>query len=218
MSDVQVNWAKTNAALELVNGATGPVVSKYPPSVATAAHPAGVYVTFHLGPPIPRTTNIVGDPGATLPFVDGALHLIWSGPTGGNPTPVNSGGISKIGTGVSHAPVVAPATPAKAEDGDEVEDRIGAAVSKLTPAQQLQVKNARVSPVTKPIATHQGQGSGPVGQLTKPPTVPNARAMHAIKGGEATRKQERDAAAIKALCAASNNAPQGLPASVCTGK
>ena len=78
MTSVDVNWDASN--FEMTGGASGPVVSSLAPSAATAATPAGVYVTFHLGPPIPRTSNIVGDPGATTPFVDGALHLVWQGP------------------------------------------------------------------------------------------------------------------------------------------
>ena len=217
MTSVSVNWAKTNAAFQLTAGATGPTVLQFPPSAATAAHPAGVYVTFHLGPPVPRTTNFGGDPGGTVPFVDGVLHLIWAGPRGIYPTPVNTQGLSKSSTGASK-PAAVTGQISAAEDADEVENRIGAAVSKLTPKQQLQVKNARLTRVTKPVATHKGKGAGPVKKLTRPPAVPNAVAMHAIKGPPATRKMQRDAASLKALCAASKNRPAGLPATACTTK
>ncbi len=207
MTSVNVNWTKTNAAFQLTSGASGPSVSAFPPSSATATHRAGVYVTFHLGPPVPRTTNIVGDPNATVPFVNGALHLVWAGSLDARTAVLKA---------TSQTPLVGQPSP-KA-DADEAENRIGAAVSKLTPGQQAQVKAARSMPVTRQVVTHQGQGAGAVTRLTQPPAVPPASPMHAIKGGPAIRKAQRDAASLKALCAASNNAPQGLPASVCTSK
>ena len=207
MTSVGVNWAKTNAAFQLTSGATGPSVYAFPPSRATAAYPAGVYVRFHLGPPVPRTTNIAGDPDATVPFVNGALHLVWSGPPG-----VQAGGLKEA------AQTATAGQPSPKGDADEAENRIGAAVSKLTPAQQAQVKAARSMTASRQVATHPGQGTGPVTQLTQPPAVSAAVPMHAIAGGPATRKAQRDAASLKALCAASSNAPANLPASICTGK
>src|ERR1700675_4983949 len=43
---------------------------------------AGVYVTFHLGAPttIPAG-GITWGPPASIPFLDGVLHLAWTGPT-----------------------------------------------------------------------------------------------------------------------------------------
>jgi hypothetical protein len=220
MTSVEVNWAKTNSAFQLTSGATGPTVSALLPAAATPAHPAGVYVTFHLGPRVPRTTNIVGDPDATLPFVDGALHLIWGGPPVVTHAPMSADSLSRSGTGVSdHASTAAVTGQISTKgDADEIENRIGAAVSKLTPQQQLQLRAARAMPVTKPVITHQGQGAGPVKQLAQPPAAPTAVPMHAMKGEPALRKGQRDAASLKALCAASKNAPDGLPVSVCTSK
>ena len=112
----------------------------------------------------------------------------------------------------------APATPAD-DDADDVEDAISAAIGKLTPAQQLQVRNAGVIPVTHPLSTHQMQPvSRSVKKLAQPPTSPDLVKPHAIAAGPATRKLQKDAALIQALCAATNNAPAGLPATVCTAK
>ncbi len=225
MTSVDVNWDATN--FELTEGASGPVVSSLAPADATPANPAGVYVTFHLGPPVPRTSNIVGDPGATTPFIDGALHLIWKGPVVSPPRPVGGpvtvlrppvatkGGVA-AGNRLALQAVAAPAAPP--DDDDEVEGAIATAVGKLTPAQQLQVKNARVMPITKPLATHQMQPVRSVKKLAQPPAVPQLGKPHAIDAGPATRKFQRDAAELNALCAASNNAPAGLPATVCTSK
>jgi len=41
---------------------------------------------------------------------------------------------------------------------------------------------------------------------------------YAVKAVPATEKIARDAAQMRALCAASNNAPAGLPAAICKGK
>ena len=59
--------------------------------------------------------------------------------------------------------------------------------------------------------------SGPVTILKGPPPIPKRAEVHASKGVLATGKAERDAAQIRALCVASNNAPAGLPKSVCKG-
>jgi hypothetical protein len=208
MTSVDVNWNATN--FELAGTASGPVVSSLAPAAATATSPAGVYVTFHLGPPVPRTSNIVGDPGATVPFVDGALHLTWTGPvTSITHPPTTVGGVVKRDQTVAGAP---------AEDDDEVENLISEAIGKLPPAQQPQVRKARVMPVTRPLATHQMQPIRSVKKLALPPAVPKLGKPHAIKAASATRKLQKDQAQIRALCAASNNAPAGLPAAACVSK
>ncbi len=66
MTAVDVNWDKTQFI-----GTDG----TSPPSVQ-ATPGTGVYVTFHLGPPVPGH-GIVGTP-ASVPFINGALHLVWS--------------------------------------------------------------------------------------------------------------------------------------------
>jgi hypothetical protein len=213
MASVSVDWAKTDAAFQLTAGATGPSVAAYPPSAATAEHPAGVYVSFHLGPPVPRTTNLIGAPNATLPFVDGVLHLVWTAsPSGYRPPPVLSGGAGKGGTGVSDHP------PGKGseEDGDEIESRLATAIGKLSPELQTQIKNARSTPAGRHVISHKGQGQGPIKALTHPPPTP-ARAFHAINGGPATRKAMRDAATLAALCKASKNTNAGPTPNVCIG-
>jgi len=56
--------------------------------------------------------------------------------------------------------------------------------------------------------------TGPVQVISEPPpvTATKGRAVHV---GTATQKLARDAAQIKALCAATGNAPAGFPAGVC---
>ncbi len=153
----------------------------------------------------------MGDPGATVPFVDGALHLIWSGPMTSLPhAPITVSGLVDAKQMAASAPVE--------DDDDEVETLISAAIAKLPTAAQPLVKKARIMPVTTPLVTHPMQPTKSVKKLASPPPVPQLGKPHAIKAAAATRKLQKDAAQIKALCAAANNAPAGLPAAACTGK
>jgi len=94
---------------------------------------------------------------------------------------------------------------------DEVEQAIGAAIKQLPPQQQKQVVNARMLAGTKTAVVHRLPPTGAVRTITGPQPIARTGKLHAIKGGPATRKMARDAAQMKALCAASNNAPNGLP-------
>ena len=115
-------------------GTSGPTIFAIPPPAAIA----GVYVTFHLGPPV-HDTSLFGAP-ASIPFINGALHLVWTGPR------ILPGGISVGGITQSAATSAQDPTP----EEDEPEEKLSAAISQLTPAQQRQVKAASVIPVTKP--------------------------------------------------------------------
>ena len=216
MTSVDVDRTKTQ--FKFGGTASGPVVSQLPPPVAPPGVP-GVFVTFHLGPAVPRKTGFGGSPDATFPFVDGTLYLIWSNasqPPYGQPVGAE-GANQRIGAS-DH-----PAQKTVIEGGptgkvNEAEDRIAAAVSKLTPAQQLQVKNARAQATGPPAESHDGGPIGPVITLKQAPPIPQLGEFRAIPGGPASRKLERDAAQMRALCAASNNKPAGLPRSVCKTK
>jgi hypothetical protein len=201
MASVDVNWNKTQFDYEgnsyLQN------ITYVGPADATPWKPAGVYVSFFLGAPQPRQSNIIGDPDATLPYVAGGLHLIWKGLT--------------IGPAVrSTTRATAPAGPGSEADEDEIEKKIAAAIAELTPAQQRQMKNARGTRVTK-SGPQPAKTAFAVVKLVQPPAAA-AVAMHALNGGPASRKLQRDAAQMKALCAASHNAPAGLPVKVCRAK
>jgi orotidine-5'-phosphate decarboxylase len=77
------------------------------------------------------------------------------------------------------------------------------------------VKQARVLPGTKAVTVHPLPPTGPAKMITEAPKVLRVEKLHAIKGGTAQQKLARDAAQLKAICVATNNAPTGLPASVC---
>jgi hypothetical protein len=105
---------------------------------------------------------------------------------------------------------------APVEGDDDVEQKVNASVKQLTPQQQQQIKAARHNAVAgpKPAGHHLAAGP-PARRITSWPVLRTAGKMHAIKAGPATRKQQRDAAEVKALCAQTKNAPPGLPANVC---
>ncbi len=187
MTSVDVNWSKTQ--FEGTDGTSGPTVAVLAPPAAAA----GVYVTFHLGP------------SATSPFIDGALHLTWTG------QPVSIARRTTTVLGGLQPPAVVASEPA-----DEGEQRIQVAMNKLTPAQRLEIKNARAAAVPR-RAMHQLPPGGPARRITAAPRILRIGRRHAIKAGPATQKAARDAATIGALCAATNNAPSGLPADVCKG-
>src|SRR5437667_1358565 len=180
---------------------------------------AGVYVTFHLG----HATTIPGGgttwgPPASIPFLDGVLHLKWTGPaldsghtTAGSPQPPR-------GLEATAALATERAVPSADED-NVAEHKLEAAVARLPQQQRTRVQKARAI-LSTPVAVHPlARGSFQI--LTAPP-VTGAKAISAgqhapIAGsaGSATRKLARDAAQMRALCEATNNAPAGLPAEVC---
>jgi hypothetical protein len=201
MTAVDVDWAKTERDFEGTEGTSGPTVAVIlPPS-----KDQGVYVSFHLGP------------ASSTPFVDGALHLVWTGQPGvisGRPT-----GVASAAAGGMRNPGVLGSIGIagnQAEEVDEVEHSLQVAISRLLPTQRDQVRKARAIGGAHPIA-HRLTARGPVRIITALPRRPRISRLHAIKAGPAARKLQRDAAQIHALCAATNNAPTGLPVEVCKG-
>jgi hypothetical protein len=193
MTGVQVNWSKTQ--FEGTDGTSGPVVSVImPPSPD-----AGVYVKFHLGP------------SSSAPFIDGALHLDWTG------TPVTTAiAGQRIARRLLTSRPLPPIKTAFAEQDNEAEQKLEASLAHLPPQTQQQIQKARATIAPVRLAMHPLPPGAPAQIITARPQVRLAVRLHAIKAGPATRKLQRDAAVIHAVCSATNNAPAGLPAKVCT--
>jgi hypothetical protein len=208
MTSVDVNWAKNDFVG--TDGTSGPTVRiTLPPS-----NDKGVYVSFHLGPPVHN--GFVFEPGASVPFISGSLHLIWSG---AQPLhPLTAGVTREIPEAAGASPQPVPIPPPHGFPGveeDEAEDMLKAAIEKLPLAQQQQIQRSRLLSGTKPVVVHPLPKTGKVELMTQPPAVARKAPPHAINGGPAIHKAARDEAQVKALCAATNNAPSGLPADVC---
>jgi hypothetical protein len=196
MSEVDVNWDKTKFVGS--DGTSGPTVAALAPVGHVIPKPspeAGVYVTFHLGPPVASTH--VFDPSASVPFIYGALHLVWRST---QPVAIERTGVSALPSGQGEA--------------DEVEHKIEAAIDKLQPSQRQQVEKARVIVGARLAVVHQLPPTGPVRKLAEPPAIARIGGLHGTKVGPATQKAERDAAQMRALCAATHNAPTSLPGDV----
>ena len=211
MQAVNVDWGKTNFVG--TDGTSGPTVTAIaPPSLA-----AGVYVSFHLGPAV-LNSDVFGTP-ASVPFLDGVLHLSWSGQLVTHPlVESQQTAVSRLpttGVVMSHPVTVAGANNEPEVGVDGSEQLLSTAINAVPDAQREQVKQARVLPGVKPAIVHPLPPTGPVKMMTEMPAVARLAKLHAIKGGPAQQKLARDAAQMKALCAASNNAPSGLPPSVC---
>ncbi len=83
---VEVNWDKTQFVG--TDGTSGPTVSvMLPPSPD-----AGVYVSFHLGPAV-LNSSLFGTP-ASVPFLNGALHLVWLVAQANPGTPARTGALA----------------------------------------------------------------------------------------------------------------------------
>jgi hypothetical protein len=166
----------------------------------------GVYVTFHLHYP----TVIPGsDSSASIPFVDGALHLVWV------PTSSATGGLPTTGTEVASARVVGRAN--EGEDKDDGKDSLEIALNHLSEADRRKVLQARAhaSPgIHAQLSTERGIESG----TKRAPQGALAGNHSPIAGpaGRAARKNVRDAALIEALCEASQGKPFGLPTAICS--
>lgn len=210
MGSVQALWGINQSQFEGTDGTSGPTVTYIPPP----GPGTGVYVKFNL--PLPTQT----------PLIDGALHLQWTAQTL----------VSR--TGRSRQPAIAAraATPARSgvrspilsgtqlisgsqlivKEDDEAESRIGVAIRQLPVAQQNVIEKARTIAITR-AALH-ALPAGPAAQkIAALPPVPRVAVRLGTKGAVATRKQQRDAAQMLSLCAATNNAPAGLPPAACKG-
>jgi hypothetical protein len=192
MTSVQVNWSKTQ--FKGTDGTSGPTVSALPPS---GTDPGGVFVSFHLGP------------SSSAPLMDGALHLAWSGQVN-PPVVLRSAVTARAGSGVFRRPVLNVQPP------DEIEERINEAIRKLPASARSQVEEARRSAVSARVLRTLPSG-GPVRMLETAPAAPRLAVVrrHAINAGPATAKAAREAAVMKVLCAATHNAPDGLPPAAC---
>ena len=186
MKAVNVDWNDTQ--FEGTGGTSGPTIAAIPAPLANA----GVYVTFHLGS------------SSNAPFIDGSLKLVW--------TP----GIALPGLGIVPGPIarVPTAAPPASEGSDETEQKIGAAEASLTPVQRGSVQSARLFTLA-PSGVRRLPSGGAVRQITVWPAFAGAGRPAAINAGPATVKLQRDRTQIQAVCAATHNAPPGLPASVC---
>ena len=215
MASVAVNWDKT--FFSGTDGTSGPSVAMIRPAPppGNGGNNAGVYVTFHLGPPVQE-----GLDGGSVPFLYGVLHLVWSGQTS-----------LPLGTGPQSHPLIARTIPRGPAAGrvpgrvgipqvetDEAEKALAASASKLKAAQREQVRKLGALPKMPAIHMHRLQPTGAVREIAYFPRVFRIGRLHAIRGGPATRKVRREATAMRALCTATNNAPPGLPAQVCRSR
>lgn len=251
---VQRNLVLTGPPILGVNNPVGTAGASDPSRNANIN--AGVYVTFHLGN-ASVTPGINGGLQATTPYIDGALHLVWSGlpsatgpisagslrppvataskavPTAKTETPLTAktappvaakiippvtGKTVSPGIGKTIVPVIGVTPPP--DDADEIEQKLAAALNHLLPQQKAAVLKARDVP-SAALVTHSVSPGNPAEVLKSPPaagvTAVKTGAHQPVTGsrGVAVQKLVRDAALINALCAATNNAPFGLPPEIC---
>ena len=207
MTSVEVNSTKTQ--FDGTERTSGPFVSYVTPRDAKRDLPAGVYVNFHLGPPV-LNTAIVGTP-ASEPFINGALHLIWKGPGVGTATQTTSRGRPS-----NSDPAAKASSKEVAEVADEAEHKLRAAIDQLPAGKRKQVEQARIIPGTKAVVVRRLPSTGPAKKATQPPIAKLQSAKpHAISLGPATQKIQRDTAQMRALCAATANKPAGLSPEAC---
>ena len=207
MQSASVDWEKTEFQWSDTES-TRPDVKIVPPIFAngvsvsrdgTRSGPreAGIYVTFHLRYP---TVISAGDSSASIPFVDGALHLVWTPAVG------PAGALSTTSGAVASAHAV---DLANAEDEDEEKDGLEVALSHLSKADRRKVLEARAHA----IGMHTQLSS------TKQTPQRTTGGNHSPISGPvapAVRKNMRDAVLIKALCEATQGKPYGLPPVICT--
>ena len=177
------------------------------PSPGGAQEDIGVYVTFHLGYP---TTIPASDSSASIPFVDGALHLVWK----------STGGVAGAGSSGVHeaGPILATASRAE-EASPDAEDLLAEAVAHLPPNERAAIVNAPGPRAGGPALHRMSRGVvTTVDEIRAGAVRPRAPgAHHPIAGpaGSATAKLARDSARMRALCAATHDKPFGLPETVC---
>jgi len=211
---VEVNWSKTQ--FEGTPGTSGPDFMVVPPG---SQDEPGVYAIFHLGP------------AENGPFIDGSVHLIWSGlppPTGHGNVIATTGQFKNVPAKTTtvepsspkntktKAASAKPSTPAvKTAALDEpgaIEATLASTARQLTDAQLKSVVAAR-PPVAKPTVHELPPGR--VQTASALPVTVRTMSVVTYNAGPATEKVARDKANIKALCAVTHNAPPGLPAEAC---
>jgi hypothetical protein len=215
MTDVEVNWDLTQ--FEGSQGTSDkPEIRVVPPLFvhfntttvgamerSLSKDQQGVYVTFHLGYP---TVITASGSSASIPFVDGALHLIWKGPgsvAGGRP-PLGGRATTSI---------------REEEETSDAEDLLARAVDHLATRDGEIVRKAAVAGAAAPVVHRMSRGVVTKADLTGGalPVSRTSRAPQSVAGpaGTANSKNTRDAARIRALCVATNNKPYGVSESVC---
>jgi hypothetical protein len=168
---------------------------------------AGIYVTFHL-----HESSVISasDSSASIPFVDGALHLVWTPTDASSPRDLRR-------THTEIGPARAGNRADLKEDQDEEKDNLEIALRNLPEADRKKVLQARThaSPANHAqLPTESANESG----TKRAPREVLAGNHSPVAGpvGPAERKNVRDAALIKALCEASHGKPFGLPAAICS--
>jgi hypothetical protein len=212
MTHVEVNGAKGKTSFWGTDGTYGPVVTVVPSTRPTDFGKLLVNVKFHIGPSA-KTAKDVDPSDVSVPIIFGALYLDWSAES------VASGAGSQAGSSGSKPAVSKPPTQVAASShNEESEVSLAKTISKLTPAQRALIAKASVIPAGHPVAMHQLAAPAPIQVLKEVPAEDRQvkpAVMRAVRVGPATRKNLRDEAQLRALCAATKNVPPGLPPSVC---
>lgn len=182
-----MTWVDVNWSKTHFSGSPGTSGPTVSRMLPTPTDPGGVFVSFHLGP------------APSTPLVFGVLHLIWTG------TPLEA-----MHSAASIAAAAKPAVEQEVEEADEFENMMKEASVRLTAAQRTSITNASRSHQTRPQMHELSQGS--VQTITK---LPPSAILLGTRPSPATAKIKRDAAGVRMLCAATKNAPPGLPATAC---
>jgi len=217
MTHVEVNGTKGKTSFWGTDGTTGPSVTVVPSNRPLDKGKLLVNVKFHIGPGA-QTAKNANPSDVSVPIIFGALYLDWSSESVAT-TGTTSGGNSGGGASESKPAVGEVAKQVEASsDTEDLDDKLATTIAKLTPAQRALISKASVIPAGHAVAMHQLAAPAPVQVLKELPAEEKQvkpAVMRAIRVGPATRKNLRDAAQMRAVCAATKNAPPGLPPSVC---
>ena len=201
MGSVEVLWGVNKSQFEGTPGTSGPSITyKSGPGLN-----AGVYVSFTL------------PPASQSPLIDGALHLKWTESPGSLQTRRGRNGpdLSSRNAVISQlSGTLLSAADSSSQEVDEAEHKIVAAIDRLPPAQQKEIQKARARASVR-TALHALPQGGPARKITTNPAVLRLDFRLDARAGSAAPKKDRDAAQMQALCAATNNAPAGLPSDAC---
>jgi hypothetical protein len=227
MSDVEVNWDKTRFEGSEGTSTTLEILKVPPVFVASrsgldatmgrAQEPGpdgtGVYVTFHLGLPtaIPASTS-----AASIPFIDGALHLSWT-PATAAPGPDRPA----LHVGGMRGRSFSSPNLRGADTGNAAEDLLQRAIDHLPRSVQEGIKRSRRSGGAPPPTHELSRGAVRLGALSAAGTAGapvNGLSEVSGRAGTATRKLARDEALIGSVCQATHNAPYGVPNGLCSGQ
>jgi hypothetical protein len=212
MTHVEVNTAKGKTAFWGTDGTSGPTVTVVPSTRPTDNGRLLVNVKFHIGPGA-QTAKDVNPSDVSVPIIFGALYLDWSAESVATTATAQTGS-----SGPKPAATQLPKQAAASSDTEDSNVSLAQAISKLTPAQRALMAKASVIPAGRPVAMHQLAAPAPVQVLKELPAEDKQvkpAVMRSIRVGPATRKNLREAAQMRALCAATKNAPPGLPPAVC---